>query len=200
MSARGKGAVVSGSIGAVWEPEPMPADHVANASVLQAVELRLQLPLRPMEPEPEAEARLSAATARLAAATDDATRRRETPLVEQARRRLRSVQDWGSGDQTVPVWVWRLGEIWLVAVPGEPYSMLQTELRRRLPNKIIMVMVLTNGSLTTSYILPCGLCGAGMYQDQIAVLAPGALELMVGAITAQIQGMAAGGDDVDSRL
>ena len=74
----------------------------------------------------------------------------------------------------------------MVGVPGEPYSLLQTELRRRLPGQHVLVMVMTNGSLTTGYILPCALCGAGMYQDQIAVLAPGALEGIVDAIVGHI--------------
>jgi hypothetical protein len=103
---RYNGAVVSGSIGAVWEPAPLPPACVARAAVLRAAELRLELPLRPMEPVAEAEARLSGAEARLAGAADEATRRRETPLVEQARRNLRKVMDWGTGERRVPVWVY----------------------------------------------------------------------------------------------
>jgi hypothetical protein len=42
----------------------------------------------------------------------------------------------------------------------------------------VVCVVLTDGSLTELYILPCQLCEQGMYQDQIAVLAAGALEKM----------------------
>jgi hypothetical protein len=42
------------------------------------------------------------------------------------------------------VWVWQWGEAICVAQPGEAYSHIQTELRRRYPDRIIFVMNLTS--------------------------------------------------------
>ncbi|MBD3781118.1 MAG: hypothetical protein IE923_17890, partial [Micrococcales bacterium] len=44
-----------------------------------------------------------------------------------------------------PLWVWGLGDAVLVAHPGEAFSALQTELRRRHPDRAVLVLNLTNG-------------------------------------------------------
>ena len=52
----------------------------------------------------------------------------------------------------------------------------------------------TNGSLTQGYILPAGMCGCGCYQDKIAVLGAGGMEIIASAASAQIAQWAYGAD------
>eukprot|EP01052_Picozoa_sp_SAG31_P044566 SAG31_NODE_7821_length_1589_cov_1.191946_2_plen_103_part_01 len=94
-----------------------------------------------------AAATLAAAERRLAKAEqidDEAAQKLETALCEQARRSLRKVKDWSSGAVRINVYVWQLGQIFVVACPGEPYSWLQTELRRRCSCPNACVLVLSN--------------------------------------------------------
>jgi hypothetical protein len=79
-----------------------------------------------------------------------------------------------------PVWVWQLGDAIFVAQPGEAYSYLQTELRRRNPDRVIFVMNLTNYPglfylpIRSAYVAPA-------YQAWQTLLAPGAIEEVVDA-------------------
>ena len=78
-------------------------------------------------------------------ATVELRRKEDIGVVEQPRRDPDSVQEQEKalrrrflsealGDGPVyamPIWTWRLGGALLVAIPNEPYSVLQIELRRR---------------------------------------------------------------------
>ena len=57
------------------------------------------------------------------------------------------------------MWVWRLGEALLVAVPNEPYVVFQTELRRRFPDTPLFVLMTTNGGV--GYLPPRETYGSG---------------------------------------
>eukprot|EP01050_Picozoa_sp_SAG11_P015539 SAG11_NODE_2025_length_3908_cov_1.787346_4_plen_139_part_00 len=112
------------------------------------------VPLRPLETPEAARATLEAADKRLAAAekaakeekeeqaatggggavhTDvEATVAKEKALAEQAWRNMRKITDWQlGGGVAFKVWVWQLGDIFVVAVPGEPYAELQQQVRHR---------------------------------------------------------------------
>ena len=59
-------------------------------------------------------------------AGDEAEEAKELALAEQARRNYRKVADWQEdGGVVYKIVVWQLGDIFVVAVPGEPYSELQ---------------------------------------------------------------------------
>ena len=137
-----------------------------------------------------AEATLRGAEARLAEAEtkgDEAEVKLQTALAEQARRNLRKVEDWRSGAVTISLYVWQLGQIFFVAAPGEPYSWLQTEVRRRCSDDIdVIVMSNTNGSLSQGYMLPTPAPAPNSYQHKIAVVGEGGLEMAVDAAVAQI--------------
>ena len=87
---------------------------------------------------------------------------------------------------THPVWVWQLGEAIFVAQPGEAYSYLQTELRKRHPDRVIFVMNLTNFPglfylpTRSAYVYPA-------YQAWQTLLAPGCVEEVVDATDAYIK-------------
>ena len=88
---------------------------------------------------------------------------------------------------TISLYVWQLGQIFFVAAPGEPYSWLQTEVRRRCSDDIdVIVMSNTNGSLSQGYMLPTPAPAPNSYQHKIAVVGDGGLEMAVDAAVAQI--------------
>ena len=97
------------------------------------------------------------------------------------------------GDDPVhrmPMWVWRLGEALLVAVPNEPYVVFQTELRRRFPETPIFVLMTTNGGV--GYLPPRETYGAGLYQEQQSPFAPGCLEQTVEEAAAALESLRPG--------
>jgi hypothetical protein len=74
----------------------------------------------------------------------------------------------------MPLWTWRLGEAFLVAVPNELYSAFQIELRRRFAGMPVLVLTTTNGGV--GYLCPRESYGSGLYQEQQSPYAPGCLE------------------------
>ena len=74
----------------------------------------------------------------------------------------------------MPIWLWRLGEALLVALPNEAYSVLQVELRRRFAGTPLLVLGITNGTL--GYLSPRESYGSGRYQEQQSPYRAGCLE------------------------
>ncbi len=112
----------------------------------------------------------------------DARARRER--LQRAQRLQATYRPTGSApvDDTVrhPLWVWRLGDAYLVAQPGEAYSAFQRTLRQRHPDKVILVLNLTNGP-GWIYLPPRETFAVDRYQTWQTVLRPGALESLVAA-------------------
>ena len=182
------GPVISGATLGVWEHRPLAAAPSVTAT-LRSTMLSVELPLKPPDPLDELQARHSQLEQEIAAARtrgDRLAERDATAHLERTRRRMQRARSVPAGDR-VPfnVWVWQLGDAFVVAIPAEPYSLMQTELRRRFPGRTILVSTVTNGSI--SYLLPRDLYGSGRYQDWVAVIGPGALELVIDAVAAQIQ-------------
>jgi hypothetical protein len=70
---------------------------------------------------------------------------KELALTEQARRNYRKVADWQEdGGVVYKIVVWQLGDIFVVAVPGEPYSELQV----RSPTRSRLHMLCTVACVT----------------------------------------------------
>ena len=81
---------------------------------------------------------------------------------------------------------WRLGDaIWL-GVRGELYSRLQTGLRSKFPKTPIVVITLVDG-WGPSYVVPKETYGKGLYQESVAVLAPGSFEEIIAACGSLIE-------------
>ena len=94
---------------------------------------------------------------------------------EKALRRRFLSEALGDGPvYEMPVWTWRLGDALLVAIPNEPYSVLQVELRRRFAGTPLLVLGVTNR--TMGYLSPAETYGTGLYQEQQSPFAPGCLE------------------------
>jgi hypothetical protein len=86
----------------------------------------------------------------------------------------------------LPVTLWQSGSAIWVAVEAEHYQQLQRALRERFAGVPILVATVANGSRAT-YLPPAEVYGKGIYQESIAVLAPGSLEQLIEAVTRQIQ-------------
>ncbi|MBO0867306.1 MAG: hypothetical protein J2P15_01960 [Micromonosporaceae bacterium] len=84
-----------------------------------------------------------------------------------------------------PVFVWRLGDAVIVAHPGEAYSQLQTELRRRHPERAVAVLNLTNGP-GFMYLPPREAYRRDRYQVWQTLAAEGTLEAVTDAADAAI--------------
>jgi len=85
----------------------------------------------------------------------------------------------------MPIWAWRLGEALLVAVPNEPYSSFQVELRRRFAGIPVLVLMTTNGGV--GYLPPRHTYGSGRYQEQQSPYAEGCLEQATEAAAAALE-------------
>ena len=99
---------------------------------------------------------------------------------EKALRRRFLNEALGDGSvYAMPIWVWRLGGALLFAIPNEPYSVLQIELRRRFAGTPLLVLGVTNR--TMGYLSPEETYGTGLYQEQQSPFAPGCLEQTIEA-------------------
>jgi hypothetical protein len=154
------GIVASGANLGTWEYQPCDAAELHASEQLAArvstVELRRKEDIGAVDS--------------LAGATPDSVQEREKAL----RRRFLSEALGDSPVYEMPVWAWRLGSALLVAIPNEPYSVLQTELRRRFAGTPVLVLGVTNG--TMGYLSPEATYGTGLYQEQQSPFAPGCLE------------------------
>lgn len=77
----------------------------------------------------------------------------------------------------ISLWVWQLGDSFLIGQPNEAYSKFQEELRRQLSPKAVAVMNIVNGSV--GYLPPCELYGKDIYQEWQTPFASGSLELLI---------------------
>ena len=160
---RWNGIVESGALLGEWHEE-----KVSGSS--QAKEIRIDVPVRVKEWKSIEQLREE-----WAGIDADA-------LEERISRATRLRIGYESGAEvTHPVWIWQWGEAIFVAQPGEAYSYIQTELRKRNPGRIIFVVNLTNAPglfylpIRTAYNAPA-------YQAWQTLLAPGCIE----AVTDQV--------------
>ena len=164
------GIVESGAPLATWR-------HAAHepSRRLEAECLRVDLPLKPLDPLAKIEGELKACADPVAA--------------ERLRRKLRVRRTVGEGTSAaVPVWVWRVGDAFIVGQPEEGYSRLQTDLRRSFPDHAVAAMNLVNGSC--GYLPPRELYGRDLYQVWQTPFDGGSLERMIAACQDQIRKMA----------
>ena len=154
------GIVASGANLGTWEYQPCEPDQLRASEQLAArmshVELRRKEEVGVVDS--------------LAGATPDSVQEQEKAL----RRRFLSLALGDDPVYAMPVWTWRLGGALLVAIPNEPYSVFQVELRRRFAGTPVLVLGVTNG--TTGYLSPEQTYGTGLYQEQQSPFAPGCLE------------------------
>jgi hypothetical protein len=83
------------------------------------------------------------------------------------------------------VTAWRAGDALWVAVEAEPYSAFQRGLREAFPGTPVVVITLAGGCRAT-YLPARDSYGTGVYQETIALLAPGSLERLTDAVRSQL--------------
>jgi hypothetical protein len=180
------GAVESGATIGVWKHVPRSDAARSFAAPWRMRRWSVELPYRDDLPSPDVVERerdqWQAKEDEAAARGDPAAARDARAMVERRTRLLRRLATLPEGGAyPFPITLWRSGDAWWLAVSGEPYNQLQTELRRRWPEAPIMVMTLAGG-WGPSYLPPRELYGKGIYQESVSALAPGCLETLIEAI------------------
>ena len=165
----------SGADLGIWSDQPLPQGAIDGASVLEAVKLTVPIDLISMPTVAELQASLAASEDRV--------------MQERLRRfvgKRRAVGDGTSYD--FPLWIWRLGDAFVVALPGEAYSVLQTSLREAFPQTPILVLGVTNGGV--GYLPPRDrYAEETLYQVWQSPYAAGCLEAVTTAAKTQIGAM-----------
>lgn len=184
------GPVISGATIGVWRQRPVDAGRAQRLEAFDAAVMTLDLPLLDLPGQAELDRQLAEWTVREATAVR-AGRKLEAAdcraRIERVRRTMRRIESIPPDRQSAPygVTLWRIGEGVLVLVSGEPYSVLQRELRARFPATALVVVVLCNRG-TGGYLLPSDDYGKGLYQEEAAAIGPGGLEAVTAAIGRQL--------------
>jgi hypothetical protein len=186
-----RGPVISGATLGIWEHRPLGEAEIERLRRFRLESWTLPLPYRADLPSLEAtradlEARRREEAG--ARAAGDALRERDLhALVERLRRQSARLEALPPGPAyPYRVRLWQIGGILFLAVPGEPYSLLQRELRRRFPEAPIVVLPLSGG-WGPSYLPEAGAYGKGVYQDSVALLAPGCLERVIESAAERVE-------------
>ncbi len=177
------GPVVSGATLGIWRHEPLAGAEKERRALWQVQRWTVPLPYRAdLTSAQETRAELQRWQGReqeARVAGNDAQARDARAMVERMTRRLTRLANLPPGDAfPYPITMWRLGDAVWLAVEGELYQHFQIELRRRFPKTPLIVATLTNGS-RPSYLPTADCYGKGIYQESIAVLAPGCLERLI---------------------
>ena len=159
------GIVASGANLGTWEYRPCAPEQLAAAGRLDAVFTGVDLARKDDIGVVES----------LSNTTPDSPQEREKAM----RRELLRLALGDGPVHRMPIWAWRLGEALLLAVPNEPYSVFQVELRRRFAGTPLLVLMTTNGGV--GYLPPRETYGSGRYQEQQSPYAPGCLEQSIEA-------------------
>jgi hypothetical protein len=184
------GPVVSGATIGNWDYRPLNDAMIETKRRWHAEHFRIALARRPDLPsreETEAQRAGYQAEVQNALRRGDALRAREaSALAERSERqlaRLRSLDD--DGGVSVGVTLLSLGDAAWVLVSAEHYQLLQRSLRERFGRVPIVVATLADG-WAPGYLPTVETFGKGIYQESIAVVAPGSLEKVVETIAARI--------------
>ena len=184
------GPVVSGATLGAWAHKPLSAEELAARQLWQRTRWNELLAYRPGQPtaaQVEAELKQFQADEDAARAAGDPAKAADCrAMAERKRRLLHRLSQLPAGEKfPLQVTLWRVGDAFWLGVQGEFYSVLQTELRRRFPGKAIIVATIA-ADWGASYLPPRELYGTGIYQETIAVVAPGSLEQLVESVATRI--------------
>jgi hypothetical protein len=185
-----QGPTVSGAVIGVWRHEPVEQRVCESQARWRCQQWSLDLPYRADLPAAgevrKQQASWQAEEARAREQGDPAAARDCRARVEQATRWLARLGEVPPGAAfRLPITLWRLGDAAWLFVPGEHYQFLQTSLRERFPRRPIIVVTLTGGWLP-GYVPTAATYGKGIYQESIALVAPGCAEALVEEIARRI--------------
>jgi hypothetical protein len=176
------GAVVSGATIGVWRHRKLADSERARRrrwtcqTIDVSLEYRADLPLRG---QTEAQLQRLQREERAARESGDLDRARLLRAhVERMTRQLSRLDGVRDGEPlSLAVRLMRLGDAVWILLAGEHYHWLQTSLRARFPRTPIVVSTVTGG-WSPGYLPTAETYGRGIYQESIALAAPGSLELL----------------------
>jgi len=184
-----QGPVISGATLGTWAHQALTPERQEEAAVFRGGTFQVDLPLMPGLEAARFQRELAEWTHRQqeAEAKGDALEVRNCgALAERARRWLARLEALPKGSvYPFHFTVHRLGDAIWATSGGEPYSLLQTELRRRFPQYVLLYSPLTS-DFQAAYLLPRDRYGKGLYQEEPSCLGPGCLEALTEAMTTQI--------------
>lgn len=186
------GPVISGATIGVWRYMPWDSARGLHAATWHRRRWTIPLEYRPELPTIDAavaeKERLERAEAAARAAGNDAAARDLRAMTERQTRLVSRLRQLPDGERyPLEVELRRMGDAWWLCVPGEHYSLLQTELRRRFPGTPLIIATLANG-WGPSYLPTRETYGKGIYQESIAIVAPGSLEQIVEEVSRALSG------------
>jgi hypothetical protein len=178
-----QGPVISGATLGDWRHQPMTQEQHRKASVFSLQRLTIPLPYRPDRPsvaQLQAERTEYLANEEAALQTGDERRARDwRALVE---RLTRAITKWSAvpEGENFPyhVVLMRVGEAVWLTFEGEPYQLLQRELRQRFAGIPLMMAVISDG-WRASYLVTRESYGKNIYQETVSILGAGCLETLI---------------------
>ncbi len=187
---RYQGPVISGATIGTWRHEPLGDSHLQQAARWQRRRWTFDLPYRKGLPTiDEIRSQLADWQHKVQAAHDAGDNGKAADaraMVERMNRWTTRLSALPPGDNfPFPITMCRIGDALWLAVEGEPYNVLQRTLRERFPDVAIVVMVLANGSRAW-YLPTAETYGTGTYQESMANLESGSLELLIEVISQEI--------------
>jgi len=185
------GPVISGATLGDWRPKPQKSDRLAAETVIAGSSFTVDLGVRERPDRGQLERDLANWEAKSAAAdAKGAAQKQPTPAAyaERARRMVGAARDDLPVAESLPVLfsVFKLGEAFWITCGGEPYNILQVELRRQFPDNPILLSPVA-GNLEIAYLLPADRYGKGLYQEEPSILGKGCLEGLTTAISERVE-------------
>ncbi|MBK8092800.1 MAG: hypothetical protein IPK32_12650 [Verrucomicrobiaceae bacterium] len=181
------GPVVSGATLGSWKHQSIDLTEKATWGLQRWHESLRYRPGQPTADQTQSELhQFQAEEAAARAAGDDARAADCRAMAERKTRLLHRLHQLPPGE-TFPLQavLWHLGDAIWIGLQGESYSLLQTELRRRFPDKILLIATIA-ADWAASYLPPRELYDTGIYQESIAVVAAGSLEQLIESIAKRI--------------
>jgi hypothetical protein len=183
------GPVISGATLGAWDSAAQDDKHIAASERFAGGSFTVDLPLKPAPDRATLEDQLrngERMSVEALARGDTIGGRDARARAERARRWLARIDLLPTGTTyAFPFSVYQLGDAVWVTTGGEPYNVLQVELRRRFPQLTVLVSPLAGGR-AAAYLLPLDRYGKGLYQEEPSSLAPGCLEQLIEAVAARI--------------
>ena len=184
------GPVVSGATLGIWKHVPVDADTASRHANWLWKTFVVDLLYRPDLPTIDgtrAELAKWQADEDAARTANDLERMRDGHAhVERMNRQLARLSALPAGrTYPYPVTIGRVGTALWVLVPGELYQVFQTTLRAQFPAAAIVVATLTD-DWQPGYLPTASTYGQGIYQETIAVLAAGCLELLIESVAREL--------------
>ena len=184
------GPVVSGATLGAWSHAPISEAESAKASTWQIRRWQISLDYRPETPsleevlteKKEWEEKEKAAHA---AGNEEAARDARAMAERKSRLSTRLAKLPGGDQYPLEATLWRMGDSCWLAIQGEHYQILQTQLREKFPQAALMICTIAS-DWTASYLPPADIFGKQIYQESIAIVAPGSLERVIANVAQEI--------------